>query len=417
MEKKIKGAWLIHHGQKLQTAITSEFDAIGFAGKYGVLLSAISSAAQTQLSNTQINALAKANRLSPKTDVQAILDELSRQKLINKGASGIEVLGLTSQAVLLHTATVFEESQKERIEDAAVELAEMVSECPLSDKEAIQKISDFHRISHESSNTLVKIGGEIGFFDSEKISGNESLLFNGNLFKKNEAFKISAVLSSLEANERASLSAANAQLASAGCLPLETIHKVLGRELFTKLHAIGMFDVSFVANDLGKKYFVTRPAAFSKFTGSIADDALDLAKAFVTCLTYGMTVSPYAKGRIQMIEKLMDKLISGHSVGPATAIGSDYQALELKGVVKITAAQNGMFTMRLLKPEVGKLALAVIQEGNIAAEAITQMPSAAVTIYAGPEENRTIVRKRATVATKATVTKWVNDIRTGLLKK
>ena len=72
-----------------------------------------------------------------------------------------------------------------------------------------------------------------------------------------------------------------------------------------------MFDVNVVGNESGKNYFVTRPAAFSKFTNTIADDALDLAKALVASLTYGMTVSSYYRGRIQMI--------SGGSVGPATA--------------------------------------------------------------------------------------------------
>ena len=152
--------------------------------------------------------------------------------------------------------------------------------------------------------------------------------------------------------------------------------QVLGEDLFVKLHSIGMFDVSVVGNESGKNYFVTRPAAFSKFTDTIADDALDLAKAFVASLTYGMTQSGYYRGRIQMISALMGRLIAGGSVGPAAAIGCDYQALELKGVVQVTPAHSGMFTMRLLKPDVGRLALAVIADGDITAESVPHLPGA-----------------------------------------
>lgn len=42
MKKKIKGAWLLHHARKIQATTSQDFDAIGFAGKCGVLLSAIS---------------------------------------------------------------------------------------------------------------------------------------------------------------------------------------------------------------------------------------------------------------------------------------------------------------------------------------------------------------------------------------
>jgi hypothetical protein len=178
-----------------------------------------------------------------------------------------------------------------------------------------------------------------------------------------------------------------------------------------------MFDVSVVGNDSGKTHFVTRPAAFSKFSGSIADDALDLAKALVASLTYGMTVSSYYRGRIQMISALMNKLIAGYSVGPATAIGNDYQALELKGVVKVEPAEKGMFTMRLLKPEVGRLALAVIEEGDITAQTVAQLPGAKVTEYVAPEANREIQRKNSTEAVKLKARNLLQEIRTGGLNR
>jgi hypothetical protein len=191
---------------------------------------------------------------------------------------------------------------------------------------------------------------------------------------------------------------------------------VLGKDLFRKLHSIGLYDVNQIGNELGSHFLVTRPAAFSKYTGAVVDDAFDLAKALVSALTYGMTSSPSGRGRIQMISALMSKLISGRWVGPATAIGKDYQALEMRGVIEVKPGSGGMFFMRMLKPEVGRLALAVIQEGEAATEAMTSLPSAAVTKYIEPESNRAATRLKVSEPLRRGVGDLLSELRTGGIK-
>lgn len=413
MDKKTKGAWLIHHGRKIQATTSQDFDAIAFAGKCGTLLSAISAECLSKISQKRLDALARANHISPKTEAPSILSELERQKLILVGAGGVEVLGLTGQAVLEHTSTIFDESDHERYEDAVIDVSDIASESPITDRIASEFLSDTYKLSVTEVNSTLQLGGSIGFFDSEKISSTEKLIFNGNLFRRDDAKKINAVLSSLNSSESRYLVELNSKLQASGCLPLLAVTQVLGDDLFSKLHSIGMFDVSVVGNESGKNHFVTRPAAFSKFTNSIADDALDLAKALVASLTYGMTISSYYRGRIQMVSALMSKLIAGGTVGPATAIGNDYQALEYKGVVNVAPASGGMFTMTLLKPEVGRLALSVIQDGDITAESIAQLPGAKVTEYINPEVTREFQRKHSTEAVKLNTRNLLNEIRTG----
>lgn len=417
MEKKTKGAWLIHHGRKIQATTNQDFDAIAFAGKCGTLLSAISAERQSKISPKRLDALAKANHISPKTEAPAILSELERQKLILRSTGGVEVLGLTGQAILEHTSTIFDESDHEAYEDAVIDVSEIASESPVTDRIASEFLSDTYKLSTNEVNNTLQLGGSIGFFDSEKISSTEKLIFNGNLFRRDDAKKINAVLSSLKPEESRLLVELNSKLQASGCLPLLAVTHILGKELFSRLHSIGMFDVSMVGNEIGKNYFVTRPAAFSKFSNSIADDALDLAKALVASLTYGMTVSSYYRGRIQMISALMNKLIAGGTVGPATAIGNDYQALEYKGVVEVTPTTGGMFTMALLKPEVGRLALSVIQDGDITGESIPQLPGAKVTEYVNPEVTREVQRKDSTEAVKLSARNLLSEIRKGGLSR
>ena len=413
MKKQVKGAWLLHHGRKLQATTNQDFDAISFSSKCGILLSAMSGERQTTIAQKRMDALARANHISPKAEAPAILAELERQKLIAKGKGGYEVLGITGQAVLEHTATIFEDSTPQPHEQAVIEIAEKASEEPLSDRVASEFVGDAYKVPKVEAENTILLGEKIGFFDSESISKDEKLLFNGNLFRHDSVKKVNAVLSSLSSNESKLTVELNDKLQASGCLPLSAVTRILGRSLFDKLHSIGMLDVSVVGNDTGKTCFVTRPAAFSKFTNSIADDALDLAKALVASLTYGMTISASSRGRIRMIEALMNRLIAGGSVGPATAIGNDYQALELKGVVEVTPARGGMFYMKLLKPEVGRLALAVIQDGDITAESVQQLPGAAVTEYIYPEANREVQRKNSTPATKTSARNLLNEIRTG----
>ena len=417
MDSKTKGAWIVHHARKLQATLSQDFDAIGFAGKAGTLLSAISAETQHQIPQGRLDALARANHISPRAELPTILAELARQRLILPGAGAIEVIGLTGQVVLESTARIFNESSHEKHEEIVIKVSDQASESPLTDKSAVEALAnEFETRSEEVLDTL-QLGCNIGFFDAEAISPTEKLLFNGNLFRREDAHKINGVLSTLGAGESSKLKELIAKLQASGCLPLRAATDTLGQDLFDRLHSIGMFDVSVVGNDQGKNYFVTRPAAFSKFSDSIADDALDLAKALVASLTYGMTISSYYRGRIQMVSALVNKLIAGGTVGPATAIGNDYQALEFKGVVEVTAAHGGMFNMRLLKPEVGRLALAVIQQGDITAEAVANLPGAKVTEYLGPEVTREVKRKNSTEAVKLKARNLLQEIRTGGLRK
>lgn len=417
MDNKTQGAWIIHHTRKLQTVTSQDFDQLAFSGKCGVVLSGIAASFQTTMPKSRVEALAKANGISPRSELPAILAELERQKLIQQGSDAVEVLGLSTHTVLDHTATIFSEGTPTPEERAVISISETVSESPVLETDLVQLAGDAFKLKGTDATELVAKGEGIGFFDAEKNSRGERLVFNGNLFRTEEIHKISAVMRTLDATDTQRFRELNDILAKQGCVTLAQAHTVATEHLFMKLQSIGLYDVNKIGNEYGSHYFVTRPAAFSKFTSTIADDAFDLAKAFVSALTYGMTTSSFGRGRIQMISALMSKLISGAWIGPATAIGHDYQALEMRGVVEVKPSTGSMYTMRLLKPEVGRLALAVIQEGEATSEALGQLPSAAVSQYTEPELNRTVVRKNITEPLKKGVGNLLTELRTGGLKK
>jgi hypothetical protein len=117
-----------------------------------------------------------------------------------------------------------------------------------------------------------------------------------------------------------------------------------------------------------------------------------------------------------MIKALMRKLIDGQWVGSATAIGHDYKVLEMKGVVQVRPADSGRFDMRLLKKDVGKLALEVITEGEASTHSLLRLPSASATMYHRPEDNRVIIRKKQSQPLKKGIASLLDDLRTGGLR-
>ncbi len=417
MDKKTKGSWLVHQTAKLQNVTNQgSYENSYFAGKAGILLSAISADRQATLDNAKLEALAKASNINTRLELPSLLKALKDRDLIEIGANGIDVLGVTTAATLQHTADIFEDLSPSAIERAAIDLSERCSTRPQERNEIREQLSDEYSLSQPDASQLLADSESIGFADVEKIDSTKTLYFNGNLFRRDETKKIHAVLTSLAAEEQARFGEFNEILARRACVFTDEAERLLGEDLFKKLTAIGIYDINVVSNSQESVGFVTRPSAFAKFSNSMVEDAFDLAKAFVSSLTYGMTRSTYARGQIRMVEALLNTLIRGEPVGPVSAIANDYKVLELKHVVKVyTGEKSGRqgYLLKLLKREVGILALEAIQKGDISEQSLTVLPTAAVTRFQGPEENREKKRRTQVKSSPKATNDMLQVLRTG----
>lgn len=417
MDKKVKGSWLIHHTNKLQN-ITNQgkYQNTFVAGKAGILLSAISETNQSDVSNEKLQVLANASNINIAFELPKLLDILKDQDLVDITSSGVGVLGVTTISALQHTANIFESLNPKNIELSAIELAEAASNKPVSSSEVSEKLSDTYKLATSEIEQLFYDSEKIGFVDVEPISKSESLIFNGNLFRRDSAIKTKAVLDSLNAQEQSALLELTDILTKKACVSYTDAVRTLGEPLLKKVNAIGFFDVNVVSNSQEEVGYLTLPSAFSKYSSSMVDDAFDLAKAFVASLTYGMTKSSYARGQISMIDRLLGALIDGREVGPVNAIGQDYKILELKGVVAIRHGSKGNRSgplMRLLKKEVGELALQAIRQGDVSEQSIQSLPGAAITKFRGPEANREIIRREQIQKSPFETNDMINALRTG----
>jgi hypothetical protein len=332
--------------------------------------------------------------------------------LIDVSAEEVHVIGLTSRATLSHACDILTDAGPTTYEEAAINLAELTSQAPQSMVRACEFVGDTHKLASRDTQDFVQRSIELGFVDYEG-EGRDGLLFNGNLFKRDTVAKSERVISSLSSEEQAKIAEFNEILKRNGCVLATKADSVLGRTLFEKLKAAGLYEVNTVSNEHGEHAFVNSPGAFHKFVNPLIDDSFDLAKALVSALTYGMTLRHTSRGRIISVDWILGALIQGRTIGPATAIGNDYRVLEQNRVVQITPAGSGMFRMRLLKREIGQLALQVLTKGDANAEAINVPPSSPMTGYVGPEQSRVRVRRNQKQPSKRATRDILSALRGG----
>lgn len=416
MEKRTEGAWLINHTKKLLDIKDSyEFEDIELAGKCGVFLSNLAASdEQSDLNADKVNAIAKVSNIK-KTEIETIKAKLEEARLIESSSNGsISVLGITTSTVLSHTADIFENSNPSNYQKAAIELSDNISDLPKGEKILTEYISDTYRLSSIETGDLFMQAEEIGFIDYEKLDDNSKFYFNGNLFRRESVEKTNAVLSSLKAEDTRKINELDQKLTSQGCVTLEKGKSILGEALLSKLQSIGMYDFNEVSNTKETKTFITKPSAFSKYGNPFEEDALDLAKAFVSSLYYGITFSSHGRGKITMLKALLRKLINGYEVGPATAIGEDYKLLELKRVIQIRREPNTTrYYMKLLKKDIGALAMQVLEFGDTSEQTLitSNIFTGSVTNYFGPEHKRYSNRKKQSPQLKKSVAELLRTFR------
>ncbi len=392
MNDRTEGAWILSHANKLAQIEDHDFDEIDMAGKTGKLLSGlVASHEESVLSKEKVLAIAKVAGIN-KAELPTLLKLLKKEELIDKSLTGeVVAIGVTTTAVLGHTSKIFNSLDPSKSQKAAISLAENISAEPISEKDVKDKVSDLHKMTKKEIDDVFAQSEEIGFIDTE-IVDDEKLVFNGNLFKTDTLKKAKKVLDTLNSTERNSLQKIDEEIGKSGVIPFDSAEKIAGRTLLEKVQSIGLYEFSKVSNNKEDKLFITKPESFSKFGNPFEEDALDLAKSFVASLSYGINYSSSTRGRIDLLYYLLRALINGRTVGPAPAIGQDYKYLEIKRVVQIIP-DGRSYSMRLLKKEVGELALQVMQQGDITDSALLTT-SSNISSYVGPESTRRATRKK-----------------------
>lgn len=417
MESRTEGAWILHHAKKLQEVKgASDFEDIEVAGKCGLLLSSLAASHQERsLSNDKVNAISDALNINKRLELPIIKTTLKEAQLIDVSADGsVSVLGYTTSGVLKHTSDIFNESSN-NFQKASLELTNYSSDRPIKESLLKEYISDTYKLDTQTNSKLFLQSEDIGIIDFEQIDEDKTY-FNGNLFKRDSIQKTSKVLSSLSSEEARMVTDLNTILINEGCVSIDLALTILGQNLLSKLQSIAMYDFNEVSNSSQSSIFLTMPSSFAKFGNPFEDDALDMAKAFISSLMYGLKISSSDRGKIQnrsMLINTLRKLLRGEKVGPCTAIGQDYQVLELNQVIQLEQSHGSRYYMSLLKYDIAQLALDVVEKGDLAEPTTLDrtVNSSSVSEYTGPEENRLKIRRKKTTTPNVDVSELLRTMR------
>ena len=169
MDKKTKGAWVIHHGRKVATDVhgAAEFSAIDLAAKAAGLLARLAESRQAVLTAAEVTAAARVGGLNPKTEMEACLAQLERRRLIDRGAQGLSVLGINSETALMHAADLLEDNEPQPNERAAIELAELASEAPTPVGRVSEFIGDTYHFTKADTSDFLSQSHEIVSISAE----------------------------------------------------------------------------------------------------------------------------------------------------------------------------------------------------------------------------------------------------------
>ena len=423
MERKTKGAWLLAQSKSLDGhsgAGAARLENVSYSGKIGRLYNLLrrhSDEANTfTISKQTVEMACQLNGID-KSARRIGLEVLKGVGRIDVSADGsVAVLGATTQAVLEATAEIFDDQEPSADEQAIIDLSERVSSKPVKRTEAEEYISDIHKLKKADTTSLVDLSKRMALIDEEG-EHNQGILFNSHTFRDGEyAQKAHKVLEQLKANERACLTEVQEKLSRHGAMYDADAEKILGAGLYKRLVSVGLFDRMEVSNSTEAVGYIASPNDFQRFGRPFEEDPIDDAKALIASLTYGQTRSHHTRGQITMPEALIKALVRGDELaarsGGVRAIGEDYRELEARQVVEVTKKSAGRFTMRLLKKDVGDLALTIVRGGDASQQAVL-IDGSPARAFKGPHAARNELRALNDIPDKRFVHDTLDRLRSG----
>jgi hypothetical protein len=420
VEDRTKGAWLLSHSQKLDQATGVErLENIHFSGTVGrlhnILRRETEGRSSIDINPETVRNLCQLNGidLPSRREGLRVLREIGQ---VDLGADGtVEVLGATTRTVLETAAAIFSSATPSAEEEAILTASDRISSRPQERHVIAEALGDEHHLSAAAVDNLLNVASDAALLDQENYK-DKVILFSQNVFRDSgRAKKVYFLLESLGSGDAAKVVEAQALLQGKGAVYEREIVSVLGEELYARLLSVAFFDRMEVNNTTEAVGYVASPDTFQRYGTPFEEDPVDDAKALIASFTYGMVRSYHARGKIVLPELLIRKLVNGGVVGdtwPVRAIGEDYREVEKRGVVQVIPAGHDRFRMKLLKKDVGELALAIIKGQSPAEESLLMRPKVA-TSFRGPEDLRTEVRSKNTITDRRFVTEALDALRSG----
>ncbi len=131
---------------------------------------------------------------------------------------------------------------------------------------------------------------------------------------------------------------------------------------------IGLLNRTKIQMANGKsRFFLTTPHFYEDMGAEFGDDMCDRVKIFLDSIRNGQHFGRANTGKILSPSALLSTLLNFGSIGPCTAIGTDYITSERAGIVKVRRSQNrpGQSFLDLVQPDTVKKVYDIVTTGSM----------------------------------------------------
>ncbi|MDQ0176270.1 hypothetical protein [Bacillus chungangensis] len=428
MDKLTKGTWIVntvkHLGElKQNTTELSFFEATEQAGKAGAFLGRLVADQQEIVDINSAKIFARQSSISP-AELVTYLDYLKKEEKVDYNVDvlgrpkEIEVYCFSGKEALETVSSLYDKLSPHDEEQASLlGLNEtfILPRYPVELKEALTKKG----IGEECADTTIKLQEIFGLVKSSG-KGEEIVLYNEYSFS-GDPHRVTKALSSLKDSEREMVQEIQKLITDNQGFLADSIPTNIKPEIILMMEGVGLLDGVTVQSPIGSATFFTTPHLKGQGVGNfnLSEDVFHKAKVLLSCLRFGQTKSTWGRGKISTLDKMLNiinKLLRGQWVGPATAIGQDYALLEIDGVIQTRSATPYGFEMKLRQQEVGELVRQMITYNKVTLEVgenigdlLNYQPTGCII----PETRKNQILAKSTAPVESMRNKLLLTLRTG----
>lgn len=428
MDDLTKGTWIVNTVKHLaelkqNTSELAFFEATEQAGKAGAFLGRLVADNQEIIPYNNAKIFARQSSISP-AEIITYLQYLKRAGKVDytidamERPKEIEVYCFSGKDALETVSSIYDKLEPQSEEQAnlfGLNETFQLPRYPEELKEYLTKIG----ITEEVADTTISLQRTFGLVKASGEEG-ETVLYNEYSFS-GDPQRVVKALSSLESEEREMVLEVQRIVSETPGFLIEDIPSIIKPHIVQMMEGVGLLDGVTVQSSIGSATFLTTPQLKGQGLGSfsLSEDVFHKAKILLSCLRFGQTKSTYGRGKISTFDKMLNiinKLLRGEWVGPASAIGEDYALLEIDGVIQTRPHKLYGFEMKLRQHEVGELVRQMLRYNKVAIDAETNIGDLLKNQPNGciiPEARKMDIIARSIAPVEAMRNKLLTTLRTG----
>ncbi|WP_145329493.1 hypothetical protein [Paenibacillus xylanexedens] len=429
MDQLTKGTWVVNSNKHLMqiksnTPELSYYEATEQSGKAGTLLGRLIADKDEIVSYKKAKVFARQSGITP-AETKVYLDFLRAEEKIDYNIDSsnnikeIEIYCFSTVDALQTVATMYEKFEPSEFEKASLVGLQTTYELPRYQDEMTSILTN-NGISESAALTTIQLQQVLGLV---KSSGDpsEKILYNEYAFSGDPS-KVAKALKSLDTDEKDMVNEVQSLVMQSPGFFAESLPQHISPHIVNLMEGVGLLDGITVQSSFGAGVYYTTPQLKGQGVGTfaMAEDVFHKAKILLSCLRFGQTKSIYGRGKISTQDKMVNiinKLVRGEWVGKCTAIGQDYQLLEMDGVIQTQPAGGGQFYMKLRQTEVGKMVQQLLSYKKLLPENEVNEEDFLKTQPTGyliPESRRKMIEASDTAPVADARARLLNSLRTGM---